>query len=65
MCESKVYVREGSELKLIAEDVMSMIPKENGYVLIDIAGRKYEVFDVVIEYIDFIQHKVVLKKVEH
>jgi len=62
MCESKVYMKEGDELKLIAEDVASMIPKEKGYILIDIAGRKYEVSDVVVEYIDFIQHKVVLKK---
>jgi len=62
MCESKVYMKEGGELKLIAEDVASMIPKEKGYILIDIAGRKHEVSDVVVEYIDFIQHKVVLKK---
>jgi len=62
MCESRVYLMENGKINLVAEDVVSMTPKGNGYVLVDIAGRRYEVEDVVIEYIDFVQHKVVLKR---
>lgn len=63
MCESKVYINEGGELRLIADEVVSMISKGNGYVFIDIAGRTYEIQEVVIEFIDFVQHKVILKSV--
>lgn len=63
MCESKVYINEEGELRLIADEVVSMIPKGNGYVFIDIVGRTYEVQEVVIEFIDFVQHRVILKKV--
>lgn len=62
MCESRVYLMENGKMNLVAEEVVSMVPKGNGYVLVDIAGRRYEVEDAVIEYIDFVQHKVVLKR---
>lgn len=62
MCESKIYLREGNELKLIAEEITTLIPKEDGYVFIDISGKRYEVDSVDIEYIDFVGHKVILRK---
>lgn len=65
MCESKVYLVEDGKMNLVAEEVVSMTPKGNGYVFVDISGKKYELEDVVIEYIDFVQHKVVLKKIVH
>ncbi|MEM1645804.1 MAG: CooT family nickel-binding protein [Ignisphaera sp.] len=63
MCESKVYLMEDGKMNLVAEEVVSMVPKGNGYVFIDITGRRYELENVNIEYIDFVQHKVVLKKI--
>ena len=57
-------MKEGSETRLVIEEAVSMIPKSNGYIFVDIAGRKYEIDDVVIESIDFIGHKVVLRKIQ-
>jgi len=62
MCESDVYVKEDGEEKLIVKEIISLIPRENGFILINISGKKYEIHNVVIEYIDFINHKVVLRK---
>ncbi|MEM2382616.1 MAG: CooT family nickel-binding protein [Desulfurococcaceae archaeon] len=62
MCESVVYVREGNSEKLYARDIATMMFEEGGVVLIDIAGNKYVLTNVVLEYIDFIGHRAVLKK---
>ncbi|MEM1532871.1 MAG: CooT family nickel-binding protein [Desulfurococcaceae archaeon] len=62
MCESVVYVREGDSEKLYARDIATMMFEEGGVVLIDIAGNKYVLTNVVLEYIDFIGHRAVLKK---
>ncbi|MEM0026929.1 MAG: CooT family nickel-binding protein [Ignisphaera sp.] len=64
MCESKVYVKEGNETKLVIEEAISMTPKNGGYVFIDISGKRYEIDNAVIESIDFIGHKVVLRKIK-
>lgn len=62
MCESKVYVRKNGGLELIAEDVVALEPKGNGFRLVDVSGKVYEVEDVIIERIDFVEHKVVLRR---
>lgn len=62
MCESTVYVREGDSEKLYARDVATMTFEEGGVVLIDIAGNRYVLTNVVLEYIDFIGHRAVLRK---
>jgi predicted RNA-binding protein len=62
MCESNVYLVEAGMEKLVAKEVASMTPKQNGYVFVDIYGNRYEFDNVEIAYIDFIGHRVVLKK---
>lgn len=62
MCESKVYVKEDNSIKLVIEEAVSLISKNNGFTIIDISGKRYEVDNVVIEYIDFVNHSVVLRK---
>ncbi|RLG87403.1 MAG: hypothetical protein DRO15_04995 [Thermoprotei archaeon] len=57
-------MKEDGEEKLIAKDIISLIPRGNGFVFVNISGKRYEVNNVAIEYIDFINHKVVLKKIE-
>lgn len=64
MCESRVYLRKNNSVELIAEDIVSITPKENGFKLIDISGKVYEVNDVVIEYIDFVNHRVILREID-
>ncbi|MEM1896256.1 MAG: CooT family nickel-binding protein [Ignisphaera sp.] len=62
MCESKIYIREGEHYELIIENVVSLTPKEGGFIVIDISGKRYELDNVSIDYIDFLNHKVILKK---
>lgn len=62
MCESKVYLKENAEEKLIITDVVLLMPMKNGYVFTDISGKKHELEYVTIDYIDFIKHKIVLRK---
>lgn len=61
MCESKVYLKRNGKLELVAEDVVSLVPSDKGFKFIDISGRTYEVENAVIDHIDFVGHKVVLK----
>lgn len=62
MCEFKIYIKDEGETKIVVENIVSLIPKENGFILIDISGKRYEVDNSSIEYIDFLNHKVVLKR---
>lgn len=62
MCESNVYLIDADGEKLIAKEIAFMTPKQNGYIFTDIYGNKYEVDNAEIAYIDFIEHKVVLRK---
>jgi len=62
MCESNVYLIGVSGEELIAKEVAYMKPKQNGFIFVDIYGNKYEVEDIEIAYIDFLGHKVMLRK---
>lgn len=43
MRESKVYMRKNGDLELVVEDVVALEPKGNGFRLVDVARRVYEV----------------------
>lgn len=62
MCESRVYLKENGEEKLIITNVVLLSPLKDGYMFIDILGKKHVLERVVIDYIDFIEHKIVLRK---
>ncbi|MCS7128475.1 MAG: CooT family nickel-binding protein [Sulfolobales archaeon] len=64
MCESIVYVREGDSERLYARDIATMIFEGGEVVLIDIAGNRYLLTNVVLEYVDFIGHRVFLRKLK-
>jgi len=55
-------MREGEYYELIVENAVSLTPKEGGFIVIDISGKRYELDNVSIDYIDFLNHKVILKK---
>jgi len=64
MCESIAYIREGNSEKLYARDVAAMVLEDNRVILIDITGNRYTLTDVVLEYVDFIGHRIILRKVK-
>lgn len=63
MCESVAYVKEGGFEKLYMRDVATLLVEDGKVVLVDITGNKHTLVDIVVEYIDFIGHKIVLRKV--
>jgi len=61
MCESNVYLeRDGGE-KLVASEVAYLAVKNGKIILLDINSKRIELENVVIKYIDFLKHKVVLR----
>lgn len=62
MCESKIYLRSDSGEQEVMDDVafLKMLGKEIELVRID--GARKRLKDVTIDEIDFIHHKVYLKK---
>ncbi|MEM0084500.1 MAG: CooT family nickel-binding protein [Candidatus Methanomethylicia archaeon] len=63
MCESDIYVKSDGKEELLVKDVVSLVPKEGKFIFVDITGKVYELENVTIEYIDFISHKVVLRRI--
>ena len=63
MCESNAYIiKEGKE-ELLAKDISYLSTEKNKVVLISIEGKRYELDNTVIDYIDFLKHKIVLKPI--
>lgn len=64
LCESIVYIKEGNSEKLYARDIAAMVLENSKVILIDITGNRYILTDVVLEYVDFIGHRIILRKVK-
>lgn len=64
VCESIVYIREGNFEKLYARDIATLVVEENKIILIDIAGNTYTLTDAALEYVDFVGHRIVLRKTD-
>lgn len=62
MCESSVYLMEGGEERLVAKEVILMRVTDEGVTFVDIAGTPVTLRNVVVAYVDFVNHKVVLEK---
>ncbi|MBI5490252.1 MAG: CooT family nickel-binding protein [Deltaproteobacteria bacterium] len=61
MCESTAYVKKrGGEEELLLKDVAAIRPEGNKLVLRSLLGDRLE-FDGVIEEIDLMGHKILLK----
>ncbi|MCS7111824.1 MAG: CooT family nickel-binding protein [Ignisphaera sp.] len=63
MCESVAYIKEGNSEKIYVRDVATLIAEDSKVILIDITGNKYTLLDTIVEYVDFIGHKIVLRKI--
>ncbi|MCG8686050.1 MAG: CooT family nickel-binding protein [Desulfobacterales bacterium] len=63
MCESNVYLKTGDQEELIMENVAAITPSENGtFLLRGLLGEQKEVSGV-IEDINLMGHKIILKSV--
>lgn len=63
MCESNVYIKSDGKEELLVKDAVSLVSKEGKFIFVDITGKIYELENVTIEYIDFISHKIVLRRI--
>jgi len=62
MCESKAYLRSPAGEELVMDDVAHLKVLDNGVELVRIDGQRKVLENVVIDEIDFIHHKLYLKK---
>ncbi len=63
MCESNAYIIKDGKEELLAKDVSYLLIEKSKVVLISIDGKRYELDNTVIDYIDFLKHKIVLKPI--
>jgi len=62
MCESKVYLDDNGEVKLLAEDIIYLKCIGSEYVAIDIQGKEYRITGYKLKNIDFLNHRIVFGK---
>jgi predicted RNA-binding protein len=60
MCQSTAYVRKGAGEEELLKDVASIRPQGDKLVLRSILGDRLE-FDGVIEEVDLMGHRILLK----
>ena len=64
MCESNVYIKENGQETLVMENVAAITPSgENLFLLRGLLGERKEVKGI-IEDINLMGHKIILKAVE-
>ncbi len=61
MCESKVFIRLGSEEKLLMDEVAHLRVNGDELIITNIYGKRMVLKCTEILYIDFMRHKVVIK----
>ncbi len=65
MCESNVYVRQNGQEELVMENVAAITPSgENTFLLKGLLGESREIKGI-IEDINLMGHKIILKALEN
>ncbi len=62
MCESKVFVLENGEEKVLAGEVSSLTVSSGEVMVMDIYGKEYRLNGVKEVRVNFLGHKVVIVK---
>ena len=61
MCESSVYLVEGSEKRLVMQEAARLQVFEGGVVCVSALGERLELADVEIVDANLIKHEIVLR----
>lgn len=61
MCESSVYLLNGSDKKVVMTDVARIIANSDGVTCIDLLGERMEVPQVRIADANLTKHEIILK----
>jgi predicted RNA-binding protein len=62
MCESHAYLVEGTDEKLIMEDVVNIKVEGNTVILTNIIGEE-KTLDAEVESISFLDHRILLRSI--
>jgi predicted RNA-binding protein len=60
MCESTAYIKKGKVETVYLKDVVKIIPRADGKMLVENILGEQKIFSGVILEIDFREHKIVL-----
>lgn len=62
MCESKVYIQENEEKKVVMEEAAKIVPGGNKIKVYGILGNLEEVEGCEIDVIDLMKHEIILRR---
>jgi predicted RNA-binding protein len=60
MCESTAYIKKGKTETVYLKDVVKIVPRADGKMLVENILGEQKIFSGVILEIDFVAHKIVL-----
>ena len=63
MCESSVYFATEEGEQLVLEEVVTLLPQEDGFLLTTLFGERKHMRGK-IKVIDLLKHRVILEKAE-
>ena len=63
MCESTVFLKEGSGLTSVMVDAVKVAVSGTGMVCTDLVGRSVPLDGVRVAEIDLLRHRVILERV--
>ena len=61
MCESSVYLLNGSDKKVVMTDVARIIVNSDGVTCVDMLGERKEIPQVRIADANLMKHEIILK----
>ena len=61
MCESTVFLKEGTREKVLMREVATVLPQRGGLVLTSILGERLEI-DALVREIDLMGHRIVVER---
>ena len=60
MCEAIVYINKEGKQEMVMENVVTIRPKTDKLVLVDLFGETKEI-DALIKEVKLVEHKVILE----
>jgi predicted RNA-binding protein len=65
MCESKVYLRNGTDIEKVADEAVEVCEENGSVIVVGLFGERVEIKDVRIIEVDARKHVIYLQRVSN
>ncbi|MFQ5814876.1 MAG: CooT family nickel-binding protein [Candidatus Hydrothermarchaeaceae archaeon] len=65
MCESKVYMRDGTNDKKIADEAVTVLEEDGSVIVVGLFGERLRIEDTRIVEIDARKHVIYLRRISN